>query len=300
MISEIPSRVHLGPSPHTVRARLIALLPGVLLGVVCFWTYIPTLHDMADRWSHDPQYSHGYLVPFFALALLWHRRKQLPRTIQGNFWGLVLVAAAVGLRLAGAWVYFHWLEDFSLVVCLFGVSLLLGGWNVLRWSWPALTFLLFMLPLPFQVEKALAYPLQRLATLGSTCTLQLLGFHVLADGNIIRINENIRIGVAEACGGLSMLLAFFALSVAYAIITRRPTSDKIVLVVSAVPIALLANIARITVTGSLYELVGSRAARFFFHDLAGWFMLLLALGLLWAEVQMLSRLFIDPDPAEAP
>jgi exosortase len=251
---------------------------------------------MAQRWSHEPQYSHGYLVPLFALYLLWQRRAQRPKTLRCNFWGLPVLVAGAGLRLAAAYYYLPFLDAASLMPCVVGLCLLLGGWETLRWAWPALAFLVFMLPLPYRLENALAFPLQRLATLASTFVLVVLGFPATAEGNIITINES-RIGVVEACGGLSMLLTFFALATAFALAVRRPTADRILLVVSAAPVALLANVARICVTGILYEEVGGAAARAFFHDVAGWLMMPLAVGFLWLELVVLARLFPDVEDA---
>ncbi len=208
--------------------------------------------------------------------------------------GAAVAVAAVGVQIVGAYLSVPWLEEISLLPCLFGVCLLLWGWNAVRWAWPVIAFLLFMIPLPFQAERALAQPLQRVATAGSTFCLEALGFRATSEGNIIWVNDETRIGVAEACGGLSMLLAFFALSAAFALVLRRPALDKVLLVVSAVPIALFANVVRITLTGVLHETTGSQAAHVFFHDLAGWFMMLLALGVLWLEVRVLSRLLVQP------
>src|SRR5262249_61774768 len=95
------------------------------------------------------------------------------------------------------------------VVCLPGLVVLLAGWPALGVAWPALAFLLFVLPLPYRLEVALAHPLQRLATLASTLSLQTAGFAAFSEGNTIRMGE-VRIGVVEACSGLSMLLIFFA------------------------------------------------------------------------------------------
>src|SRR5207247_2117523 len=117
-----------------------------------------------------------------------------------------------------------------------------------RFAWPALAFLGFMLPLPYQVEVALAHPLRRLATGMSTYLLQTIGYHAIAEGNIILIEQS-SLGVAEACSGLGMLMTFFALATAMALAIRAPAVDRLVLVVSAVPIAVLANVMRITATG---------------------------------------------------
>jgi exosortase len=259
-----------------------------------FWAYWPTLGDLVDRWERDPHYSHGYLVPGFALLLLWLRREQFRAAAwRPSPWGIVLLLAAAGLRLAGTYYYFPWFDSVSLLPCLAGLCLLLGGWPALRVAWPALVFLVFMLPLPHRVETALAGPLRRVATVASTYVLQTFGLPALDEGNTILLND-VKIGIVEACSGLSMLVVFFALSTAIALLIRRPLWEKLLLLLSAVPVALLANIARITVTALLHELVGSAEADAFFHDGAGWFMMPLAVLLLWAELGLLSWLLEQP------
>jgi len=250
---------------------------------------------MAREWSSNPHYSHGYLVPLFALALLWLRRDSRGHARpQVNLWGLGLIGIGVLLRLVSAYIYFDWLDALSLLPVLAGLCLLLGGWPLLRWSWPAIAFLFFMIPLPYTLETGLAYPLRRVATLASNYCLQTLGLPAVAEGNVIRMNE-IKIGVVEACSGLSMLMIFFALSTAVAIVIRRPVWEKLVIVVSAVPIALFANVVRIAVTGILHMTIGSELANAFFHDFAGWMMMPLALALLWLELQLFARLFVELD-----
>src|SRR5690606_18419528 len=110
--------------------------------------------------------------------------------------------------VAAGLAYVEWAEAAALVLTLAGLFALLGGRPALGWAWPALLFLLFMIPLPFRVEHALSHPLQRAATLGSTFVLQTVGLPALAEGNVI-VLESGRIGVVEACSGLSMLLIFF-------------------------------------------------------------------------------------------
>jgi exosortase len=276
----------------------VSRVVGMLLGLTVLWVYWPTLATMAKRWSQDPEYSHGYLVPVFALFLLWHNRHRGAGAWKwSKLWGLGLVAAAIALRLTGAHFYFNYLEELSLLPCLFGACLVLGGTNLLSRCWPAIAYLFFMLPLPYYLEVSLAGPLQGLATTLSTVSLQLLGFPATSEGNVIFVGD-IRIGVIQACGGLSMLLTFFAVTVAVAIVIRRPLADKAALVASAIPIALFANVARITITAILYDQVGERTGSIFFHDVAGWFMMILALGMLWVEAWLLSHLLLEPESEE--
>lgn len=269
------------------------------LGLVCAllaWAYWPTWGDMVGRWLRDPQYSHGFLVPVFAAFVLWTRRPTWPLVhLTGSWWGVPFLALAALLRLAGAYYYFPWLDAWSLVPCLLGLCLLAGGAPALRWFWPAVALLVFMLPAPYQVEVALTYPLQRLATNASVYALQMLGYPALAEGNIIVLGE-LRIGVLEACSGLGMLFTFFALSTAVALVIRRPLGDRVFVFLSAVPVAVGLNVARCTVTAVLHVTAGSAVANAVFHDLAGWLMMPLALAVLWLELQMLARLFVEPPP----
>lgn len=284
----------LSPSLPSVSTKLAwwDLLAPVSLAVVLLWAFAPTLAEMAHRWN-DPQYSHGYLVPVFAVVLLWLRRDLFkPAAPSFSWWGIALLALGVLVRFVADYLYLDWLDAASILPCVTGLTLLLGGTAALRWAWPALGFLAFMIPLPFRLEVAMAHPLQRVATKASTYALQTLGFPALSEGNVILINQT-KIGVVEACSGLSMLVIFFALSTAFAFVVNKPMWQRWLLIPSAVPIALIANITRITVTGVMHETVGHRAADLVFHDLAGWLMMPFALLILWLELLILGRIIVE-------
>ncbi len=277
--------------------RALILGASVAVGAVLAWVYAPVVFGMAGRWSTDAQYSHGYLVPLFAGVLVWLKRKKLAAAgLRPSWWGLPLLVLGAGLLVLGGRLDFDWFEEISLLPTVAGLCLLLAGERAFRYLWAAVVFLVFMIPLPFRAEKALAEPLQSIATTVSTYTLQTLGLPALQEGNVIVLNEG-SIGVVEACSGLSMMMVFFALAFAVVILVRRPLLDKVVLVISAIPIAILANVTRIVVTGFLYENVGGEVAKAFFHDFAGWLMMPLALLLLWLELKLLSWLLIEVTPA---
>jgi exosortase len=274
-------------SPFAIGSLLRPVTLGAAgLGLALAWVYWPTLVDLAGRWQTDARYSHGYVVPLFAVYLLYARR-QLMGSSRGQLFGLVVLLAGLAARFAGTYLFIDWLSAISLLPCLAGAALLLGGWQALRWSWPAIAFLFFMVPLPFRLEIALSGPLQQIGTIASTYVLQTLGFVAFSEGNTIRLDD-IHIGVVEACSGLSMLLIFFALSVAIVLVTQRTWQENVIIILSAIPIALVANITRITVTGILHQVAGHELAELVFHDLAGWLMMVLALVLLWLELRVLS------------
>ncbi|WP_158633678.1 exosortase/archaeosortase family protein [Tautonia sociabilis] len=269
----------------------------LLLGVVA-WVYWPTLSAQVDRWENDARYSHGYLVPPFAVALLWMRWKpETAASLRPARWvGLGLLAAGILLRLAGAYIYFDWIEAISLLPTLAGIVALVLGPAGLRLAWPSIAFLAFMIPLPYRLETALGLPLQGLATVSSTFLLQAMGFPAVAEGNVIAIGEA-RLGVVEACNGMGIMLLFFAFSTGAAlVVVDRRITDRLIVVASAVPIALISNVLRITLTATLHELAGGVVADFVYHDLAGWLMMPMALVLLWLELKLLDLLFIDVVP----
>lgn len=282
--------------PRLGRAATLLANPALVtcvFAVVFLWSFWTTLGTMADRWARDPQYSHGFLVPVFAVVVLWFRREWLAKVEwKPCLWGLLILAVGVALRLAAIRRDIEPLDAFSILPTLFGLVLFVGGVGVIRWSWPAIAFLAFMLPLPFFLEVALAHPLRRVATTLSTYTLQTLGYPAIAEGNIILIDQ-VRLGVVEACSGLGMLSTFVALSTALALVTKAPLLDRLILVASSVPIALIANVFRITATGIALHGFGSdasQAARI--HDVMGLFMMPLALLLLWLELRYLSHLLV--------
>jgi exosortase len=220
----------------------------------------------------------------------------MPAALGPSWWGAGALAAAAALRMAGGFFYIDWFEGISLLLSLLAVGVLVGGVRFGLWLWPAAAVLLFMFPLPFQVETALAGPLQQLATAVGTYALQTLGFAAVARGNVI-VWGDLRIGVLEACSGLGMLSAFFALSTTAALVLRRPVWERAIIFLSAAPIGVLMNLVRITATAYVYCTLGGAAAQAFFHELAGWLMMPLAFAALWLELALLGRLFVAASPS---
>lgn len=277
-------------------ARRPAVWAGLALLAAVGWSYATTFERMALRWSQDPQYSHGYIVPVLALIVLWFRRGDFPAGRAAPSWlGVPLLLAGAALRVAGALFAFDWLEAGSLLFTLAGACCALLGPAVLRWAWPVGALLLFALPWPWQFDNLLTYPLRRIATLASTYSLQVVGLPALARGNIIVIDE-LEVGVVEACSGLGMLMTFFALSTAVALVIDRTNFDRWVIFLSAVPIGVAMNVMRITVTVALYVVADAEVAQVVFHDVAGWVMMPLALATLWLELLVLDRLWLPDEP----
>jgi len=276
----------------SLKRRLEIIGPAVLLGTAFAWAYWPTLNDLCKRWLTDPQYSHGFLVPLFAAFLLWQRRERLrSTTCQPSWLCAPLFALAATMHIVGGYYYSPWLEHMSLLPAIAGLVVAIWGCRALTVALPALAFLLFMVPLPGRLDKALAAPLQRVATLASTNAIQTFGFFAQSEGNVILLSDY-ELGIVEACSGLRMLTVFLATAVAVAAMTPRSWKQRLVVVISAVPIAVLCNVIRITTTGIMHETVGHRIADLVYHNLAGWLMAPLALAFLGIELLILRRLLV--------
>lgn len=272
-------------------AGLVAMLSGIVHGV--YWN---SLLLVAEKWE-APEYSHGYLVPVFALVLLWLRWEPLGKVSAWAQWsGVALILGGLGMRLGAAYFNLIIPDMVSILPCLAGAFLMFGGWNAILWAWPSVGFLVFMFPWPDAMERNLLRPLQAMATRASTFVLQTLGQSAYSDGNRIMLNE-VQLGIVDACAGLRMLTIFLALATALTLVTVRPVWERILIILSAIPIALAVNVIRISATGILHLTVGEEIANKVFHDLAGWVMMPMAFGLLYIELQLLSHLFIEDEVA---
>jgi len=286
------------PAPPSAAQRLV--WPLVVLGVLLVWAYRPMLATFADKWLNDPQYSHGLLVPLFSAYLL--RRAWRAGPLQARprpLLGYGLLVAALGLRVVAAGLLFHQLDAVSLLVSLLAVCLVAGGWPLLRRAGPALAFLAFMVPLPYELERNVGQPLKTTATVCSTYLLQTLGQPAVRDGNVILIDE-VRLGVVDACSGLKMLMTFAAFSVAAVFLMERTRFEKLMVLLGIVPIAIASNVLRITATGLSYVWISDPKVTDLLHDLHGWLMMPVGLALLALELWVLGRLVVVPGDGRPP
>lgn len=205
--------------------------------------------------------------------------------------GLAILLAGYGVRiLLAAEFEIEPLNRVSFILAMFGLFLMIGGWKLILWAGPAIGFLLFMFPIPTVIERPLLLTLQKVAAVASEIVLTILGLPVVREGYKIVV-DGVPLEVAEACSGLRMLTIFGGLALAVALLIRRPWWDRFVIILSALPIALIVNIVRIVVTALLYTTFpDNEIIHQIVHDFAGIAMMPLALGLLYLELKLLSML----------
>jgi exosortase len=271
------------------------LVGGAVILAAFLWSYWATFADLYEVWRRNDEYSAGLLVPFLAAYALWVRRRDFgevpvrPAVCAGIF--LFVVAQIV--RGLGLYLMFGSAERLSMLISVVAVALLLLGWSFLRKLAPALLFLCLMLPWPNRVQAALAVPLQGWATTSAVFCLELAGYEVAREGNIITIGDT-RVAVAEACNGLRMITAFVVISGLVVLLTRRSWWEKMLILISSLPIALLCNTLRLTVTAVAFTVLTGENVEKLFHDFGGYAMMPLALALVVGELWFLARLTTPP------
>jgi exosortase len=283
------------PTPNPAAASRAQLWPLAIISALLVWAYLPMMSVFADKWLNDPQYSHGLIVPFFSAYLIhraWRAGSYTPKPMP--IVGCALLVVVLAMRLVAGSMLFHQLDAASLLLALVAVNVAAGGWPLLKRTGPAIAFLIFMIPLPYELERNVGQPLKTTATVCSTFLLQTMGQPALRDGNLILIDE-VRLGVVDACSGLKMLMTFAAFSVGAVLLMDRSRFEKFMIVLGIVPIAIAANVIRITATGLSYVIFTNENTRHFLHDLNGYIMMPVGLGLLAVELWVLTRLVMEPD-----
>lgn len=260
------------------------VLPGaaaaLLLTASVTWLYAGVVTALVRQWATDDDYSHGFFVLPLALFFSWERRGPLWRAARRpRLVGLLFLVVSLVVFIAGQFGSELFLTRVSLIGVLASLILLLFGAAHLRILLFPVAFLLFMVPLPEIVFNRLAFPLQILASQVGEAVIAAGGVPVLREGNVLAIPGR-NLEVAEACSGIRSLISLLMLAVVLGYFLERRIGARVAIVVAAVPIAVLANAARVAGTGLASYWISPAAADGFFHTFSGWMMFVVALGIL--------------------
>jgi len=273
----------------------------LVVGLVC-WVFRGELARLVQDWVNDKSWSHGFLIPLFSLYLLNQRKVTLLNLrLRPNYLGLPLMIVVFGfyflnLISPSGYAYFRQL---SIIWMLGAVVLLLGGWELVKHTWLPIGFLIFAVPFPRRYYVALTWRLQQLSAAAAGFFLQLVNeVETSVSGVVIDViyrgrHLEPKLNVAEACSGMRLLMAFVALGVAMAYIHYRPLWQRLVLLASTIPIAVLCNIVRVTVTGFIFVFIGPRYTQDIYHDALGIAMLPLAFVFYGLLGWFMSSLFVE-------
>jgi len=271
--------------------RRAAVVRAASVTALAIGVFAPILYYMILHWKADANYSHGFLVAPLALYFAWERLPQLKRApIDPTWWGVVpLLAGALFLMLGRLGVELMSMR-IAFVLTLIGILLLTLGRSPSRILAFPLLFLFLMVPLPQSLVNVIAFPLQLSAANLAVASLHTLGIPALLEGNIIHLADT-QLFVAEACSGLRSLMALGTLGVVFAYFFRKNPIERVVLIASTIPIAILVNAFRVALTGYLTHRYGSAAAEGAIHQLEGFFTFGLAFALLLIEAWLMKALW---------
>ena len=265
---------------------LFALLVLGIAGI-----YAGIFHKLYLDWINDPNYSHGLLVPLIAGYFVWQQRQKLEELeIKPANSGLLLILFALLVLFAGVAAQEYFSKRSSFVFLLAGIVLFQFGWQWLRSLALPISFLFFMIPLPYIIYDAMAFPLKLFVAKFSVITLKLMGVVVWREGNIIMFPQTV-LEVADACSGLRSLMSLLALGVALAVFSQKSKGAMVLLVLLTIPIAILTNMVRVIGTGFLAQYYGAAAAEGFFHEFAGMGVFVLAMVLLFVCSGVLRKVW---------
>jgi exosortase len=261
----------------------ITPIPWVMLGwllVLLVLCYFPVWNSLVEQWLHNEDVGHGFFVPLVAAYIGWQKKDVISQmNLKPHYgWGLTLLLLG-GLQcylgILGAELF---LQRTAIVITVIGLTFLLGGWPLIRELAFPICLLPFMVPIPAVIYNQITFPLQLFASRVAEATLSLAGIPVLRDGNVLELAQQ-KLSVVEACSGIRSLLSLSFLSLVYGYFFDSKPWMRLALLIGVVPIAILANAARVSITGFLAE-TNPELAQGFFHSLEGWLIFLVGLALL--------------------
>lgn len=289
-------------TPNRFLAHGLVLL---VVFVAVFWIFLERQVRFAIEFQAD--WGHTLVIPFIAGWFVWvSRHRILAEPLKPSLTGLLLVVLGLAwfslVSLGPVWARHHNFQGAGVGVVIFGLVLAFCGWRAMRWLWfPVAYLVIFSQTISQGLLEVLTFRLQGIATHGAEFGLAIIGFDVSRDGHTIHIFDNGRdvpVNVAEACSGMRMLVAFLALGVAMAWSGLETVWQRVLLVIAAIPTAIIINIFRVMTLGILATYDSGFVAGDF-HSMVGMLWLVPAffiyLGVMW----ILKHIVVDEVDDEA-
>jgi exosortase len=264
------------------------LITGVVL-IALTWLYLPFLRNLVADWGTNENYSHGYFIPFLTIYFIYSIRDQLSRLeIKPVNSGLIVLLLGLAQLILGKIGSEFFTQRTSLIIVFYGLILFFLGWEFFKKLFFPFLYLIFMIPLPAIIWNKIAFPLQLFSSYLTEKVVSFLGIPIYREGNIIHLAQT-TLEVVAACSGLRSLITMFALSAALAFLSTLSFPRKLILFLAAAPIAIFANMIRLTATAIMATRIGAEAAQGFLHESSGIVVFLLGLSLLIGVNWLLNK-----------
>ena len=242
-----------------------------LFSLILIWAalFAPIVPEMVREWMGHSDNSHGFIVPLVTGYFIWDRREQLKSAAVGSsWWGGILLFLSLALYVLSYAGGLAFPARVAMIIALFGLIWCTMGNEIIKLLAFPVLFLLFMIPVPYSLLNLVSGPLQLLATKISANLIGACSIPVFRDGNMLYFVST-QLEVAEACSGIRSIMSLSMLAFAFASMSHAGWKGKAVLILSATPIAMVANIIRIAGTGILANFFGDKVARGFLHEFSG-------------------------------
>jgi exosortase len=269
----------MGTTPGVLSRR--DWLPYVAIAILLVVLYYRVAVKLVYDWYTIPDYSHGFLVPFFAAFLIWDKRKVLQGIpIKPTWSGIVLIVFSIMILILGVYGVELFTARMSFILLVTGLIATFFGWGMVRELRFPLLVLVLAIPFPAILFNRITFPLQLLASRIASDILPWLGVPTLHEGNVIEL-PIMKLEVAEACSGIRSLMSLFTLAIFYGYFLEKTTKRRVILALASIPIAVTANVARIVGTGLCVQYWDPEKALGFFHEFSGWVMFVVSLACLY-------------------
>ncbi len=260
-----------------------------LVGIGLIFVFLPGLRFMVSNWEQVEEYSYGYFIPLISAFLIWQRSDVLRATeLRGSWGGMLLLGAGLVLGVVGEFSAIRLFGQYGFIVALFGLSVCFIGWRGTRLIAMPLAILFFMIPLPQFLLRELSQQLQLLSSQIGVGLIRLFDISVFLEGNVIDLGSY-KLQVVEACSGLRYLFPLMVLGFLAAYFFQGSWWKRAVIMLSTIPLTIVINSLRIGLIGITVEHWGPAMAEGLLHDFEGWFMFMLCIVLLIAEMALLAR-----------
>ncbi len=241
----------------------------ILIVSVFVIVYLKAILKLVSDWSTDPNFSHGFLIPFVALYMIWFKKNELSEmTANPSLSGIFIIVCGMIIHMAGNLGSELFLMRFSMIITLSGIIIYFCGFQIFKKILIPIAYLIMMIPIPSILWNQVAFPLQLFSAAISAKAINLLNIPVFREGNILHL-ANTSLEVVDACSGIRSLTSLLALTGAFAFLAPLSNFKKWVLFFSAVPIAVAVNVIRLTITGAMAAWIGPETAQGFLHDMSG-------------------------------
>ncbi len=268
------------PAGRLIQNPLVWVALGALVALVV--AYYPVFYYWQYHWFRsNGYYSHGILVPFLALYMVWMRREEIRQAeVRPSSGGLAVVLIALALRVLGHLTQSSTISSLSFLILMYGVVASLLGWSMVRLVWFPILFLGFMMPLPSTIFDEISQPAQEWSTIIANVMLKTIGIETHRVGNVIYIPGGFDLDVGVPCSGFKMLVSMATFAFFFAYYIRVELWRQVLLVILALPLALVINGLRIALIGIVGTKFGEEAG-YTFHDWSGYLVLVVAFAVLF-------------------